>query len=238
MDIGRQIAQALYYAHEHEIIHRDIKPANIKVTSSGQVKIMDLGLALPRDAKRVTTDGMIIGTPAYLSPEQAQGMTLDYRTDIYSLGIVLYEMATGQLPFLSDDIPALLMQHVKQPPPPLRLYSPDIPAALENVILKALEKNPARRFQSGEAFAQALTASLRPDHRVGSANAAVAVGSCGSRCAAAAADRAGGRSQRAAQDADQLPLAARRVLVVGEAGDGNGALSWQSNCSPTCCCST
>ena len=140
VDIGRQIALALNYAHQHEIIHRDIKPANIKVNANGLVKIMDLGLALPRDAKRVTTDGMIIGTPAYLSPEQAQGFTLDYRTDIYSLGVVLYEMLAGQLPFLSDDIPALLMQHVKQPPPPLRLYVPDVPVALENVILKTLEK--------------------------------------------------------------------------------------------------
>ncbi|MBI1259640.1 MAG: protein kinase [Chloroflexi bacterium] len=163
IDIGRQIAQALQYAHEREIIHRDIKPANIKVMPSGQVKIMDLGLALPRDAKRVTTAGMIIGTPAYLSPEQAQGLPLDYHTDIYSLGIVLYEMATGQLPFLSDDIPALLMQHVKQPPAPLRLLNADVPVALENVILKALEKNPTRRFQSAGAFAQALSAALLPE---------------------------------------------------------------------------
>ena len=160
VDIGRQIALALSYAHQHEIIHRDIKPANIKVNANGLVKIMDLGLALPRDAKRVTTDGMIIGTPAYLSPEQAQGFTLDYRTDIYSLGVVLYEMLAGQLPFLSDDIPALLMQHVKQPPPPLRLFVADIPVALENVILKTLEKNPTHRFQSADALAQALTAAL------------------------------------------------------------------------------
>ena len=163
INIGRQIAQALNYAHERQIIHRDIKPANIKVMPTGQVKIMDLGLALPRDAKRVTTAGMIIGTPAYLSPEQAQGLPLDTRTDIYSLGIVLYEMATGQLPFLSDDIPALLMQHVKQPPAPLRLLNADVPVALENVILKALEKNPARRFQTAGAFAQALNASLNPE---------------------------------------------------------------------------
>jgi serine/threonine protein kinase/DNA-binding CsgD family transcriptional regulator len=163
VSLGRQIAEALHYAHQHQIIHRDIKPANIKVTPGGQVKIMDLGLALPRDAKRVTADGMIIGTPAYLSPEQAQGLALDFRTDIYSLGVVLYEMATGQLPFTSDDIAALMMQHIKQPPPPPRLHVPSLPLALESVILKMLEKSPQRRFQTGEAVAQALAASVRSE---------------------------------------------------------------------------
>jgi len=157
VDLARQIALALGYAHERQIIHRDVKPANIMVTPNGQVKIMDLGLALPREAKRVTADGMIIGTPAYLSPEQAQGMALDHRTDIYSIGVVIYEMATGQLPFSTDDIPALLLQHVKQPPPPPRLHSPNLSAQLEAVILKTLEKNPARRFQSMEALASALS---------------------------------------------------------------------------------
>lgn len=160
VDIGRQIATALHYAHEREVIHRDIKPANIKVTPDGMVKLMDLGLALPKEAKRVTAEGMIIGTPAYLSPEQAQGHPLDHRTDIYSLGIVLYEMATGQLPFSSDDIPALLLQQVKQSPPPLRLHLPSLPTAFEAVILKALEKNPVRRYQSGQALADALVGSL------------------------------------------------------------------------------
>lgn len=159
-EVGAQIAAALGYAHEREIIHRDIKPANIKVTPAGVVKIMDLGLALPREAKRVTADGMIIGTPAYLSPEQAQGLTLDYRTDLYSLGVVLFEMSTGQLPFQSDDIPALLMQHVRQQPPMPRSIVPDLPMGLETVILKALEKNPSRRFQSGEAMAAALRAAI------------------------------------------------------------------------------
>jgi serine/threonine protein kinase/DNA-binding CsgD family transcriptional regulator len=160
VDLGRQIALALQYAHEREIIHRDIKPANIKVTSDGRVKIMDLGLALPREAKRVTAQGMVIGTPAYLSPEQAQGLKLDHRTDIYSLGIVLYEMATGELPFNADDISALLLQQVKQPPPPPRLIVSDLPVQLETVILKALEKNPVRRYQSCSALAEALEATL------------------------------------------------------------------------------
>ncbi|MBE0688986.1 MAG: response regulator, partial [Anaerolineae bacterium] len=161
--IGRQIALALNYAHEREVIHRDIKPANIKVTSDGTVKLMDLGLALPKEAKRVTAEGMIIGTPAYLSPEQAQGQTLDHRTDLYSLGIVLYEMASGQLPFSSDDIPALLLQQVKQPPPPLRLHVPNIPMALDTVVLKALEKQPSRRFQSGQAMADSLDSVFQED---------------------------------------------------------------------------
>ncbi|MEZ4668744.1 MAG: protein kinase [Anaerolineae bacterium] len=158
--LGVQMAKALSYAHARYIIHRDIKPANIKVTPDGTVKIMDLGLALPREAKRVTAEGMVIGTPAYLSPEQAQGHTLDHRTDIYSLGVVLYEMATGHLPFDADEIPALLLQQVRQPPPPPRLIKPDLPVELERVILRTLEKNPARRFTSGDALAQALESVL------------------------------------------------------------------------------
>jgi len=163
IDLGSQIARALDYAHERDIIHRDIKPANIQVTPDGQVKLMDLGLALPRDAKRVTAPGMVIGTPAYISPEQAQGHPLDRRTDIYSLGIVLYEMVTGQLPFNADDITALLLQHVQQAAPPPSLMKPEITPALERVILKSLEKKPNRRFQRGRAFAEALEATIPVD---------------------------------------------------------------------------
>ncbi len=163
--LGAQMARALAYAHARYIIHRDVKPANIKVTPDGTVKIMDLGLALPREAKRVTADGMVIGTPAYLSPEQAQGHTLDHRTDIYSLGVVLYEMATGHLPFDADEIPALLMQQVRQPPPPPRLIKPDLPVDLERVILRTLEKNPARRYATADALAAALDTVLEAPKR-------------------------------------------------------------------------
>jgi DNA-binding NarL/FixJ family response regulator len=162
VSLGVQMSAALFYAHERDIIHRDIKPANIMVTPEGKVKIMDLGLALPREGKRVTAPGMVIGTPAYISPEQAKGEALDRRTDIYSLGIVLFELATGQLPFNADDITALLLQHVQQAAPSPRLVAPELPEALERIILKTLEKKRERRFQSARALAEALENALGP----------------------------------------------------------------------------
>ncbi len=225
VDLGRQIAEALFYAHQHAVIHRDIKPANIMVTPTGQTKIMDLGLALPREAKRVTAAGMIIGTPAYLSPEQAQGLVLDHRTDIYSLGVVLYEMATGTLPFNSDDIPALLLQHVRQQPKPPRDYVPSLPPALENVILKALEKNPARRFQSCDALAKMLGASLSPEFETHAAIEATRP---------AQVVHSGDDGITRVYVADDHTVLRRSLvtfigqhegyLVVGEAGDGETAL--------------
>lgn len=226
VDIGRQIAQALHYAHENQIIHRDIKPANIKVTPGGQVKIMDLGLALPPDAKRVTADGMIIGTPAYLSPEQAQGMALDFRTDIYSLGIVLYEMAAGQLPFLSDDIPALLLQHVKEPPPSMRAANPSIPVALESVIFKALEKNPSRRFQNAGALAQALGSVLNGSEAPTQASRVLHTERPMIRVALA--------DDHAVLRKTLVSFLSERddFLVVGEAGDGEAALQLAIDLQP------
>lgn len=157
--LGSQICSALDYAHRAGFIHRDIKPANIYVVGEDEgIKLMDFGLALPMDGsqKRVTSVGSIIGTPAYLSPEQAQGKKLDLRTDLYSLGIVLYEMATGQLPFDSDDISAILIQQVNKLPVPPRQVSPQVPIWLEAIILKALEKLPENRFQTAAAMGAAL----------------------------------------------------------------------------------
>jgi DNA-binding NarL/FixJ family response regulator len=228
VELGRQIATALQYAHDRDIIHRDVKPANIMVTPDRQVKLMDLGLALPREAKRVTADGMIIGTPAYLSPEQAQGQPLDARTDIYSLGVVLYEMATGQLPFDSDDIPALLLQQVKQAPPPPRLVVPDLPVVLEGVILKCLEKKRERRFQSCEALAVSLDASLS-----GAVSATATSSSATARSTRTASENAA-RPIRLVLADDHTLLRKTligflegqdQLMVVGEAGDGDGALA-------------
>lgn len=233
VDLGRQIAEALGYAHARSIIHRDIKPANIKVTPGGMVKIMDLGLALGRETKRVTAEGMVIGTPAYLSPEQAQGLTLDHRTDIYSLGVVLYEMATGHLPFDADEIPALLLQQVKQPPPPPRLIQPDLPVELERVILRTLEKNPARRYQNCEALARALGDALGRAPSVTEETAAKSTDTGAARAAARPPLRRGKPTIRVLLADDHTIL--RRTLssflesrddfvVVGEASDGDQAL--------------
>jgi serine/threonine protein kinase/DNA-binding CsgD family transcriptional regulator len=155
-EFGRQICQALDYAHRQQLIHRDIKPANIHITPTGQIKIMDFGLAISGETKRLTATGRIIGTPAYLSPEQAQGLPLTPRTDIYSTGVVLYELVTGVLPFDADDIGVLLLQQVKKPPRPPSEIVPEIPLSLEHVILKALSKQPDMRFESAGAMAAAL----------------------------------------------------------------------------------
>ncbi|MFP4322269.1 MAG: protein kinase domain-containing protein [Anaerolineales bacterium] len=160
-EYGRQICQALDYAHKNDVIHRDIKPANIYITSEGTAKIMDFGLAIGRESKRLTAQGTIIGTPAYLSPEQAQGFPLDYRTDIYTTGVVLYELLTGELPFDADDITSILIQQVKKDPiPPSEVMDIDVPQALEDAILRAMEKNPDHRFQTAGEMAAALGSVL------------------------------------------------------------------------------
>jgi serine/threonine protein kinase len=158
IEVGYQICVALEYAHQIGLIHRDIKPANINLTSASQIKLMDFGLAIPKtgDQKRLTASGTIIGTPAYLSPEQAQGLPLDPRTDIYSTGIVLYEMLTGVLPFDADDIGTILLQQVKKKAEPPSKHKSNIPKALEDIILKALEKRPSARFQTAHEMGEAL----------------------------------------------------------------------------------
>lgn len=163
-EFGRQICVALDYAHKMDVIHRDIKPANIYVTDDGVVKIMDFGLAIGKNTKRLTAQGTIIGTPAYLSPEQAQGFPLDYRTDIYTTGVVLYELLTGELPFDADDITSILIQQVKKAPtPPSIVMGQELPEPLENALLKSLEKKPDQRFQTAADMATALSEILDDD---------------------------------------------------------------------------
>ncbi|UCC64130.1 MAG: protein kinase [Anaerolineae bacterium] len=157
-----QTAQALHHAHERGLIHRDIKPANILLTSQGDAVLSDFGIARMVESTRYTMTG-VIGTPDYMSPEQGQGMEVDLRTDIYSLGIVLYEGLTGRTPFSADTPLAVIFKHVQDPLPMPRSINPDITAAMEHVVIKSLAKNPGDRFASAEKMADALEAAQQGD---------------------------------------------------------------------------
>jgi len=153
-DIVWQMADALHYAHQQGVIHRDVKPSNILLTGESQALLTDFGVALALDDPALTQAGHTVGTPFYMSPEQAAGETLDGRTDIYSLGVVLYQMVTGELPF-AGNTPQLLHAHVYNPPPQPSTIA-QISADMETIILQALAKGPADRFQSGAEMAEAL----------------------------------------------------------------------------------
>jgi uncharacterized protein YraI len=151
--IGHVLA-ALDYAHARGVIHRDIKPANVLMPSPNWALLADFGIAkLMNDSQHLTMTGFIIGTAAYMAPEQASGKPIDARTDLYSLGVVLYEMLTGRVPFDSDTPMAVLTKHVYEPPPPPRSLNPDLPPEVEAVLLRALAKDPGQRYQSAAEMA-------------------------------------------------------------------------------------
>ncbi|HVE76166.1 MAG TPA: protein kinase [Actinomycetota bacterium] len=143
--IGSQVSAALGHAHERGIIHRDLKPANIWLTADGTAKLGDFGLAAVAQSSKITTEGMMVGTVAYMSPEQATGKPFDVRTDLYSLGAMLYEMATGRPPFAGDDVVAVISQHLNTAPVSPSWHNSEIPPALEDLILRLLAKGPDDR---------------------------------------------------------------------------------------------
>lgn len=145
--ILRQLAAALEHAHKRGIVHRDIKPGNVLVTPSGQVKVTDFGIAQTRDGSALP-DESVSGTPKYLSPEQARGLEVDGRSDIYSLGILAYEMLTGYVPFIADSSAEVMRMHVKDEVPPPSRIRPDIPDDLDQLVLRATAKRPEDRFPS------------------------------------------------------------------------------------------
>jgi len=148
LDIARQLCRAMVYMHAQHVIHRDLKPENILVTGSGQVKIMDFGIALDESARRLTWSGLssTIGTPDYMAPEQVSGRRGDARTDIYALGTILYEMLTGNLPFGGDNVYAVMRAKTGEDPQPLSRFRPDIDPHLEEIVLHAIGRQPRERY--------------------------------------------------------------------------------------------
>ena len=161
-EIAHDVATALERAHASGLVHRDIKPGNIMVTKSGETKVTDFGIARALDADQsMTQTGMVMGTAAYLSPEQAQGNPVDARSDIYSLGCVLYEMLSGGSPFSGDTPLAIAYKHVREHARPPSALNPDVPAALDAIAMKALAKNPDNRYSSAAEMAEDLDRFLK-----------------------------------------------------------------------------
>ncbi len=158
VSLGLQIARAIGYAHANHIFHRDLKPENIVVDRTGQAKVMDFGIAFVAGARRVTWGRLSaqVGTPDYMAPEQIKGSRGDHRTDIYALGTMIYEFLAGRPPYEGDNNLAVMNQHVTVSPPPLHYFRRDVPPALEEVIMKAIRRNPDRRWQSMQELEQAL----------------------------------------------------------------------------------
>jgi len=216
LPLFRQALAGLGFAHRMGIIHRDIKPGNLMVNRHGIVKVLDFGLAKVLGAQRMTGSGVRVGSVFYMSPEQVRNESLDARADVYSLGVTLYEMLSGKVPFSGDSDYQVMFDHVNLPPPLLRSHDPHIPPGVEAVVLKALEKDPGRRFQNVEEFGAALdrvetewTASLQMPR----------TGFLSGEVAAPVLPQAGtGESSgaRAGRPAFGMPLA--RIFVLGAAG--------------------
>ncbi|MCF6137058.1 Stk1 family PASTA domain-containing Ser/Thr kinase [Pseudalkalibacillus berkeleyi] len=156
VEIMKQISSAIAHAHEHHIVHRDIKPHNILIDKRGNAKVTDFGIALAATSATITHTNSVLGSVHYFSPEQARGGIANNKSDIYSLGVVLYEMTTGRLPFSGESAVSVALKHLQDQFPEPKLINPDIPQSIENIIMKAMAKDPNKRFDSVQEFEEQL----------------------------------------------------------------------------------
>jgi tRNA A-37 threonylcarbamoyl transferase component Bud32 len=161
LEIALKIARGLGFAHDHGLVHRDVKPQNVLLNGDGGAKVTDFGIARSLDVDRgVTQTGTVLGTSNYIAPEQASGQPVDAHTDVYSLGVVLYEMLTGELPFPGEHFVAVAMKHIQEPSPSVLDVRGDVPLRVAEMIDRALEKDPEQRFPTMDAFAAEIEANL------------------------------------------------------------------------------
>lgn len=165
LSIARKLADALAYAHMHGMLHRDVKPANVLMGKDNEPILTDFGIAKLIDSTGLTASGSAVGTPAYMSPEAGRGEPVDERADVYSLGVMLYEMLSGQLPFDADTPYAVILKHINEPLPPLRPRVTHLPESVERIVIKALEKDRARRYQSAAELRDALLKAEQELHK-------------------------------------------------------------------------
>jgi hypothetical protein len=154
------VLDALHHAHGAGVVHRDLKPANLMLTALGDVKVMDFGIARVAGTEHMTNDGYMMGTPAYMAPEQVRGQEVDPRADVYAMAVVLYRLVTAQLPFKADTAVAMIQSQLHDPPTPLRKYRSDLPDWLDAVLTRALAKAPGDRYQTAEQLREALEFGL------------------------------------------------------------------------------
>ncbi|OGO67121.1 MAG: hypothetical protein A3H36_00025 [Chloroflexi bacterium RIFCSPLOWO2_02_FULL_71_16] len=218
--IVSEVADALSYAHSFGIIHRDVKPSNVMLTRDGRSVVTDFGIAKVLSATQQTQAGVGMGTPEYMSPEQGQGITIDHRADIYSLGIMAFEMLAGRVPYIADTPMAIVLAHIRDQIPAPSTVNGEIGPVADRVLMRALAKQPEERYGSATELAQALSRAIAEDERGGTMPTMVVPGARGTTAPTAAASPAVAAPAAAAPAAGPGGLAARlvtgrRVAILG-----------------------